>query len=166
MSKEQTDWVMVPREPTPEMVAAGARRVSYDSPQMARNCYEAMLAAAPVPAEAQAVAWAYPSEIALMQAGKMATVYGSKAETPHPEIPLYLHPASPSPAGGVQAVTDEMVKHLAAIEEIARDLRIVDRELADHGYATIGTLRATVLGTIAKIDAALSSQAQTTGGVE
>lgn len=42
-------WRMVPVEPTQEMVKAGARRVSYESPQMARNCFEAMLAAAPKP---------------------------------------------------------------------------------------------------------------------
>ena len=48
---EAAGWRIVPEEPNGEMVEAGARRVSYESPQMARNCYESMLSAAPRIAE-------------------------------------------------------------------------------------------------------------------
>lgn len=50
---EPVGWVLVPREPTGAMVQAGARRVSYESPQMARNCFEAMLAASPPAQQAE-----------------------------------------------------------------------------------------------------------------
>jgi hypothetical protein len=60
MSKEQTDWVLVPREPTEEMLREGAGRLFHGSELMAKHCYEAMLSAAPKPststAEAEPVA--------------------------------------------------------------------------------------------------------------
>lgn len=77
-------------------------------------------------------------------------------------IPLY---ASPSPAGGVQGVTDEMVERaLAADLSLRKFLADDDRggELAADDHHVL----VEVMSTLRSLTAALSSQAQTTGGVD
>lgn len=46
-----TDMVLVPREPTPEMLSAGLQELPFgpSSTASAHNCYRAMLSSAPAP---------------------------------------------------------------------------------------------------------------------
>lgn len=172
MSKEQTDWVMVPRADAED--ARDLLRL------YGNNADWAALAArfdkhCAVPAEAQVVATQHrvyyddSQTWSEWREGKWPGLYVNKFE----ERPLYLHPASPSPAGGVQGVGDLDLRTL--VPGFRFDWSGLRNRL-DEAFAKFEKLdtyemRAAHLDELARqfedaVTAALSSQAQTTGGVE
>lgn len=83
------DWVLVPREPTPEIEAAVRDAFSERTSWGARAAYRAMIAASPPPkwAGADPVAWTTEDSLQKIKHGERGYIAGEKSR--YSSVPLY-----------------------------------------------------------------------------
>lgn len=98
---DASQWQLVPKVPTGEMIVAGNNKKNYC---IASDVYTAMLAAAPTPAAQsagqEAVAYIHPDTLAMLRDGKSGHVWASEGMQKQ-RVPLY---AAPVNAAGLTAI--------------------------------------------------------------